>query len=293
MERYGLSAEWQAAANIRADSKSYNASNRSNQTETSPQSCGRGQDCCCPGTANPARHDKRRAALDSRGNSGSCFGASLFDVASPRSRFGHLLRRNADIDFLVAAGFSSFHKFRIFEAMNNSIESLLEDDHQSLDRLFAELDEELEKPNLARAFELLDLFWARLAVHIRAENLHLFPTILNASDSRFTGKDGLPTFEVAKGLLLRLRSDHDFFMKELAQIIKVGREIVAVQAPSVAEFDELRPRLTVIRTRLEAHNRLEEDQLYKWPGLLFDKSTLADLSQRLHHELENLPPRFA
>jgi hypothetical protein len=177
--------------------------------------------------------------------------------------------------------------------MSNSIESLLEDDHQSLAQLFADLDEELEKPNLARAFELLDLVWARLAVHIRAENLHLFPAIVNASASLFTEKGGRPTFAEAQGLILRLRSDHDFFMKELAQIINVGREIVAVQTPSVAEFGELRPRLTVIRTRLEAHNRLEEDQLYKWPGLLFDKSTLVDLSQRLHHELENLPPRFA
>jgi len=177
--------------------------------------------------------------------------------------------------------------------MNNSIESLLEDDHESLDQLLAELDQELAKPNLARAFELLDLFWARLAVHIRAENLHLFPAIINASASLFPGKGGLPNFEDAKGLILRLRSDHDFFMKELAQIIKAVRDIVAVQTPSIAEFEELRPRLTVIRTRLETHNRLEEEQLYNWPALVFDKTTLADLYERLRHELQNLPPRFA
>jgi iron-sulfur cluster repair protein YtfE (RIC family) len=177
--------------------------------------------------------------------------------------------------------------------MNNSIESLLEDDHESLDQLLAELDEELAKPNLARAFELLDLFWARLAVHIRAENVHLFPAIINSSASLFPGKGGLPTFEEAQGLLLRLRSDHDFFMKELSQIIKAGRDIVAVQTPSIAEFEELRPRLTVIRTRLETHNRLEEEQVYNWPSLLFDEATLGDLHQHLQHELENLPPRFA
>jgi iron-sulfur cluster repair protein YtfE (RIC family) len=231
--------------------------------------------------------------LDPRGNSGSCFGASLFDVAPPRSLFGHLLRRDTHNDFLVAPRFSSFYKFRIFETMSNAIDTLLEDDHQSLDQLLAELDEQLAKPNLTRAFELLDLFWARLAVHIRAENLHLFPAIINASASLLPGKGGLPKPEEAQGLILRLRSDHDFFMKELAQIIKAGREIVAVQTPSIAEFEKLRPRLTVIRTRLETHNRLEEDKLYTWPALLFDKTTLADLRQCLQHELENLPPRFA
>ncbi len=177
--------------------------------------------------------------------------------------------------------------------MTNSIESLLEDDHESLNQLLVELDEELAKPNLARAFELLDLFWARLAIHIRAENLHLFPAIINASASLFSGKDGAPSFEAAQALLLLLRSDHDFFMKELAQMIKLGRQILAGQKPSTPKVEELRPRLKVIRTRLETHNRLEEDQLYNWPGLLFDKATLADLRQHLQHELENLPPRFA
>ena len=46
--------------------------------------------------------------------------------------------------------------------MKNSVESLLEDDHASLDQLLIELDAELTKPNITRAFELLDLFWARL-----------------------------------------------------------------------------------------------------------------------------------
>jgi hypothetical protein len=77
--------------------------------------------------------------------------------------------------------------------MKNPVESLLEDDHASLGQLFAYLDEELARPDIARAFELLDLFWARLAVHIRAENLHLFPALANAPASLFTGKASLPT----------------------------------------------------------------------------------------------------
>ena len=107
--------------------------------------------------------------------------------------------------------------------MKNPVESLLGDDHESLAELLTELDSELKKANAARAFELLDLFWARLAVHIRAENLHLFPAIATAATSLFTGKGSLPTAEEAHNILLQLRSDHDFFMKELAEMIKAAR----------------------------------------------------------------------
>lgn len=86
--------------------------------------------------------------------------------------------------------------------MTNSVESLLETDHESLAHLLAELDGELAKPNIARAFELLDLFWARLAVHIRAENVHLFPALANARASLFTGKGSLPTSEEAHNFTL-------------------------------------------------------------------------------------------
>jgi hypothetical protein len=176
--------------------------------------------------------------------------------------------------------------------MKNSVESLLEDDHESLGQLFDCLDEELAKANTFRAFELLDLFWARLAVHIRAENLHLFPAFANAPASLFTGRGSLPTSEEAQRVLARLHSDHDFFMKELALIIKAMREISASQLASVKEVGDLRPRLTMIAKRLEAHNRVEEQQTYTWPALLFDEQELAALRTRIAHELENLPPRF-
>ena len=171
--------------------------------------------------------------------------------------------------------------------MNSSIESLLEDDHESLAQLLVELDAELTKANNPRAFELLDLFWARLAVHIRAENLHLFPALANTPASRFTGKAGLPTAEEAHNTLLSLRSDHDFFMKELAQMMKVARDKAGRD-----EVKALKKRLAVIKKRLEAHNDLEEKRVYLWPSLLFDEKTALSLSKRLRHELENLPPRF-
>lgn len=174
----------------------------------------------------------------------------------------------------------------------NPVESLLEDDHESLGQLLTELDGELAKHNFPRAFELLDLFWARLAVHIRAENLHLFPALANVRPSLFTGKGALPTRDEAHNVLLRLRSDHDFFMKELAEMMKRVRGIRTGQADDFNVGEELGRRLTVIRKRLEAHNRLEEEHVYAWPLGLFDQKTINALSDRLQHELQNLPPRF-
>jgi hypothetical protein len=176
--------------------------------------------------------------------------------------------------------------------MKNPVESLLEDDHASLGQLLAKLDAELSKPNIASAFELLDLFWARLAVHIRAENLHLFPALANAPASLFTGRGPLPASEEVHKVLARLRSDHDFFMKELAREIKAMREIAGSQEPHLEELEVLRQRLANVRKRLEAHNLLEEEQAYIWPALLFDKETIAALRDGLGHELENLPPRL-
>ena len=177
--------------------------------------------------------------------------------------------------------------------MKQSIASLMEDDHESLAQLLAELDAELAEPNIAHAFELLDLFWARLAVHIRAENLHLFPAIANVPASLFTGKGSLPTSEEAHNLLLGLRSDHDFFMKELAKLIIVMRENANNQQTNAKDIEDLRQRMVIIRKRLEVHNRLEEKRVYTWPVVIFDEPTVAQLKERLRHELENLPPRFA
>lgn len=176
--------------------------------------------------------------------------------------------------------------------MKNPVESLLEHDHASLDQVLTELDEELAKPNVVRAFELLDFFWARLAVHIRAENLHLFPAIESAPASLFTGNEFVPTREDANNVLAQLHSDHDFFMKELARAVKTMRQIVASETKRLEEVEDMRRRVTAIAKRLDDHNRLEEQRLYRWPSLLFDESTIAELREGLKRELENLPQRF-
>lgn len=177
--------------------------------------------------------------------------------------------------------------------MKNPVESLLGDDHESLAELLSELNSELKKANIAHAFELLDLFWARLAVHIRAENLHLFPAIAAAAPTLFTGKGSLSTAEEAHNILLQLRSDHDFFMKELAEMIKAARALAGREEVPRKETKELRQRLTEIRKRLETHNILEEALVYTWPSLVLDQKSVAALSDSLRRELENLPPRFA
>lgn len=177
--------------------------------------------------------------------------------------------------------------------MNEQLEVLLAEDHESLGKLFTELDGELTNANVIRGIELLDLFWAKLAVHVRAENLHLFPALSNVPNLLLTARDGLPTYEQAQNVLTRLRSDHDFFMKELALAIKAMREMAAREFTSVNEVELLRIRLTVIKGRLDDHNAIEEEEVYVWPSLLFDDRTTAAISERVQHELQNLPPRFA
>jgi hypothetical protein len=192
---------------------------------------------------------------------------------------------------VVATRVAPFHELRLLEAMSNPIESLLQDDHRSLGELFDELDGKLLKLDIPRALELLDFFWARLAMHIRAENLHLFPALTKAPANSFT-QGGLPTIEEAQTILAGLRADHDFFMKELVRSIEAMREMARKGASVPEEVDVLRDRLAVVKERLDTHNRLEEGQVYVWPSLLFDDGTLNGLCQRLRHELENLPPRF-
>ena len=90
---------------------------------------------------------------------------------------------------------------------------VLSDDHREVDLLLADALENLRLGNGLEAFQALDLFWARLAMHIRAEHLHLFPAVLNTSH---------PDSEVPQ-TLEALRRDHDFFMHELADAIKAMR----------------------------------------------------------------------
>lgn len=170
---------------------------------------------------------------------------------------------------------------------------ILKHDHNKLARQLETLKSSLQNCGLDE-FQVLDLFWAQLAVHIRAEHLCLFPAILGADRKQF-GVDGVPSFEKVELAIAQLRSDHNFFMDQLAEAVKTFREIL-VQSPPAAELatklDSISARVSVVASRLESHNLLEEEQVYTWPQLILDSNQLDDLSASMKKELENLPARF-
>ena len=104
-------------------------------------------------------------------------------------------------------------------SLERPIRNILESDHQELDVLLAEAESALAVADPEAVFRSLDLFWARLAMHIRAEHVRLFPALREArvdEDRRVR----------LLQLLAELRHDHDFFMVELARAI----------APVLVEF---------------------------------------------------------
>jgi iron-sulfur cluster repair protein YtfE (RIC family) len=127
------------------------------------------------------------------------------------------------------------------------IQSRLEADHAELDQLLDSVIQ-LFGSSVAVAYQQLDLFWARLAIHIRAEHLHLFPKIeeLTKSSSEFGD------------LLADLRHDHDFFMNELARAIKQLRD----RSDEAETYDAVSDILQRVRDRLAIHNKIEEERIY-------------------------------
>jgi hemerythrin-like domain-containing protein len=86
-------------------------------------------------------------------------------------------------------------------------------DHTELDKLLKQLQQALDDSDLEASHAKLDLFWARLAVHIRAEHLHLFPTVLRRLSGTVDQSVG-PSLSQAQSAVIRLREDHDFFMND-------------------------------------------------------------------------------
>jgi hypothetical protein len=175
------------------------------------------------------------------------------------------------------------------------MDALLVNDHAELDGVMDKLLAALDEGDVEESFARLDLFWARLAVHIRAENLHLFPTILRElTRSQRNHSDDAPSLDEARAAIARLRDDHDFFMRELASAIRTMRElrVASGNQTSSGQPQEVRRRVAAVRSRLETHNKLEEEQVYRWTDTLLDSSAQARLAARLRSEIENLPPRF-
>src|SRR5688572_21596384 len=110
--------------------------------------------------------------------------------------------------------------------MNTKADERLIHDHAELGDLLNQLNAALEANDVAQTHAALDLFWARLAVHIRAEHLHLFPLISRAAGRIDASNEILPVGEPAN-TIVKLRDDHDFFMHELAQAIAITRGLSA------------------------------------------------------------------
>jgi hemerythrin superfamily protein len=170
--------------------------------------------------------------------------------------------------------------------------TVLTDDHSEIDTLASDLLAALEDGDKLKVFARLDLLWARLAVHIRAEHLCLFPSILEANFSH-TGSG--PTYQEAQGVIDQLQLDHEFFMRELGTSVNGMRkqQDAATDDAVRKQFRKVRRSVSEIQIRLAKHNQLEENHVYKWVNVLLDEAEQSVLVARIRSEIENIPPRFS
>jgi len=154
----------------------------------------------------------------------------------------------------------------------------LSDDHHAVSEVLQQLLTALDNKNLETSYSRLDLLWARLAVHIRAEHLHLFPAVTSRLSE-------------AQVLVETLRADHDFFMRGLAQAIGLLRELRTTN--DQAKWEVVGDTVREIEKRLATHNEIEEDQIYRWSSTILTEPEQSELLARVNAELENRPARFS
>jgi len=170
---------------------------------------------------------------------------------------------------------------------------LLDRDHSEMSELLAEFFRAVDRQEARRGIEMLDLFWARLAVHIRAEHLHLFPALLHPPEA-VERAAGAPAPETIQQATDTLRQEHDFFMTEIFAILKLLRKLpeCASEQVTAAIFQTVRERMQVVSDRLRNHNEREETQVYRWAEALLPPAALTTLNHHMQQELANLPARF-
>src|SRR5215831_2930040 len=155
-------------------------------------------------------------------------------------------------------------------------------DHLALDELLQQLQLALVGNELDDTRTKLDLFWARLAVHIRAEHLHLFPLVLASLGSQPPTSATAPSVSEAEGVIATLQSDHDFFMSELAAAVKIIRTLTAASDPAgvKAALQEIAHKVKLVVQRLLTHNQMEENQIYRWTSIVLTVEQQAELARR-------------
>jgi hypothetical protein len=169
----------------------------------------------------------------------------------------------------------------------------LSDDHEIASKVLKQLLTALDNKDVDTSYSKLDLLWARLAVHIRAEHLYLFPAVTNRLAK---SRDGtLPHLSAALAIVENLRADHDFFMRELARGMGILRELPQriVTARNEAKLTAVGDIVRDIEKRLATHNEIEENQIYRWSSTILTKPEQLMLLGLINTELEKRPPRFS
>jgi hypothetical protein len=171
-------------------------------------------------------------------------------------------------------------------------EQLIED-HAALDKVLKQLQTALRSSELKTTHLKLDLFWARLAVHIRAEHLHLFPTVLNSLENAVSHESS-PSLDEAKSVVAQLREDHHFFMHQLALAVEIMRDLLTLpEQLTVPEgMNNIKKILGEVERRLASHNEIEENQIYHCATILLNSQEQQKLHEQITKELQNSPPRF-
>jgi hemerythrin-like domain-containing protein len=157
----------------------------------------------------------------------------------------------------------------------------LADDHEAVHEVLAQLVTALQNKDLTASYVKLDLLWARLAVHIRAEHLHLFPAVTSRMSE-------------AQTTVERLREDHDFFMRELARAVGILRELPRpLSSEDESRLSSVLDVVLAVEKRLADHNDIEEKEVYHWAATVLTETEQIDLAARVNAELENRPSRFS
>ena len=91
-----------------------------------------------------------------------------------------------------------------------------------------------------------------------------------------------------------LRGDHDFFVRELASAMISVRKLLTSSDDRLlaTELAEVETRIHAVAERLAKHNKLEEEGIYLWTGVMLDEAKRSELEARVQKELTKVPPRF-
>jgi hypothetical protein len=168
------------------------------------------------------------------------------------------------------------------------------DDHAALDKVLKQLQTALRSSDLEVAHTKLDLFWARLAVHIRAEHLHLFPTVLSSLENAAVNHVSAPSLDQAQMVTAELQRDHDFFMHELPRAVEIMRKLLTVLEQHILKegLNNVKNIVLGVEQRLIKHNEVEENQIYRWVAISLNPEEQARLAKQITTELRKHPPRF-